>query len=277
MTEREQKSTSGGELGTVRKEDLDQLLGALVRVMQGDLGVRLPVEDPDQVMDAIHLAINTMCEELAAERDALRETEQRFRTVTSAAQDAVIMMGAQAQILLWNDAAERIFGWRREEAVGQQLHALLAPTRFRQAFEAGYAVFSRTGTGAAVGNTVELMALHKDGHEFPIELSLAAVEAGDRWHAIGNVRDITRRQAAEKRLAEARQQLEARVSELEEAAVHIKTLQGILPICMFCKQIKQDDKSWQRIDSYLSEHTDAMVSHSLCPTCAHKHYPGLDE
>ncbi|NUM54125.1 MAG: response regulator transcription factor [Candidatus Hydrogenedentes bacterium] len=77
------------------------------------------------------------------------------------------------------------------------------------------------------------------------------------------------------RVLDLEQQLRNRVTELEEAMEHIKFLQGILPICMFCHRIRDDEESWRRIEDYLSEHTDVQLSHGLCPSCFEKHYPEL--
>ncbi len=58
-----------------------------------------------------------------------------------------------------------------------------------------------------------------------------------------------------------------RVKALEEAASHIKTLQGILPICMYCHKIRDDQETWTRLEEYITEHTDVSLSHGLCPEC----------
>jgi phosphoserine phosphatase RsbU/P len=72
-------------------------------------------------------------------------------------------------------------------------------------------------------------------------------------------------------------ELANRVVELEAALSHIKTLQGILPICMYCHKIRTDDASWERLEGYIQEHSDAHFSHSLCPECLEQHYPDPDE
>jgi DNA-binding response OmpR family regulator len=77
------------------------------------------------------------------------------------------------------------------------------------------------------------------------------------------------------RIIDLEQQLRNRVTELEEALAHIKFLQGILPICMFCHRIRDDEESWRRIEDYLMEHADVQLSHGLCPVCFEKHYPEL--
>ena len=64
-----------------------------------------------------------------------------------------------------------------------------------------------------------------------------------------------------------------RVRELEDALEHIKTLQGVLPICMHCHKIRDDQESWQRLEEYIQEHSDAQFSHGLCPECLEKYYP----
>ena len=61
--------------------------------------------------------------------------------------------------------------------------------------------------------------------------------------------------------------LARKVSDLEDALAHIKTLQGILPICMHCHKIRNDEEIWQRLEEYISSHTTAMLSHCLCPDC----------
>lgn len=66
------------------------------------------------------------------------------------------------------------------------------------------------------------------------------------------------------------------IAKLEKALEEIKTLKGILPICSSCKKIRDDKGYWQQIESYISDHSDAEFTHSLCPDCIKKLYPGFD-
>jgi len=75
------------------------------------------------------------------------------------------------------------------------------------------------------------------------------------------------------RVARLKSELDSRVRELEESIAHVKLLQGILPICMHCHKIRDDQEVWQRLDEYIAKHTDVMLSHGLCPECYEKHYP----
>lgn len=81
------------------------------------------------------------------------------------------------------------------------------------------------------------------------------------------------------RVVELRDALANQIRELQTALAHINTLQGILPICMHCHKIRDDQQSWQRIEEYIQEHSDAKFSHGLCPECLEKYYPKfpLDE
>jgi sigma-B regulation protein RsbU (phosphoserine phosphatase) len=63
-----------------------------------------------------------------------------------------------------------------------------------------------------------------------------------------------------------------RVQELQEALEQIRTLQGVLPICMYCKKIRNDQNYWQQVETYVSQHSQAEFSHGLCPECFEKHF-----
>ncbi len=135
--------------------------------------------------------------------EKLRESEEKFKSITESAQDAVIMIDHEANISYWNAAAETIFGYETEEILGKKLHMLLMPERYHNAYSKAFLEFRETGTGTVVGKTVEHVALRKDGAEFPIELSLSAVCLKGKWNAIGMIRDISKRKQLEAQLFQA--------------------------------------------------------------------------
>ncbi len=136
-----------------------------------------------------------------------RSVQQRLAAVSSAAREAVIMVDPDGVITHWNRAAASIFGYSQGEALGQNLHELLAPERFRAASAAGFLRFRATGEGAAAGKTLELFALKKGGAEFPIEVTLAPIEVNGEWWARGVVRDLSERQRVEHMLRESESRL----------------------------------------------------------------------
>jgi len=131
---------------------------------------------------------------------ALRQSEARLRSITDFAKDAILMMDSQGAISFWNPAAEKIFGYRADEALGKDLHALLVPERYHQAHRAAFPEFIRSGFGNAMGKTLELAALRKDGREIPVTLSLSAVFQDGSWQALGILRDISVRKRMEEQM-----------------------------------------------------------------------------
>lgn len=81
--------------------------------------------------------------------------------------------------------------------------------------------------------------------------------------------EIRKRQKSEKKL-------EKLVRDLEKALLEVKTLKGFIPICASCKNIRDDKGYWNRLESYIQEHSDAEFSHGICPDCTKKLYPELD-
>lgn len=93
-----------------------------------------------------------------------------------------------------------------------------------------------------------------------------------------NVDELRARVDIGRRVVELQSSLTRKITELQEALAQIKTLQGIIPICMYCKKIRDDKEYWQQVESYVASHTEAQFSHSICPDCYHKHIqPELDK
>ena len=149
---------------------------------------------------------------------ARKEAESKFRKISESAQDAIIMMAGK-RITFWNAAAERIFGYTAFEAMGQEVHTLLAPPQTHAAFAHGYTHFLESGEGPVIGKVLELTALRKGGEEFPVELSISAAQLGGSWHAIGIARDISERKRAETALVHANRAL-ATLGAVNRTLVH---------------------------------------------------------
>lgn len=127
----------------------------------------------------------------------INENEVKLRAITDAAQDAILTMDSNGLISFWNPAAERILGYSKEEAIGQNLHELIMPSRFAEEHYKAFPVFQKTGKGNAVGKTLDLNAKCKDGREISIQLSLSAINMNNSWHAVGIIRDTTEQKESE--------------------------------------------------------------------------------
>ncbi len=132
---------------------------------------------------------------------ALRESEERIRAVVETAHDAFVAMDAQGAITGWNAQAEAIFGWSRSEAMGRTVADTIIPLGHRPDHVRGLTRFLDTGAGPVLGRRLELTALHRDGRQFPVELTISALRSGDGSPLFSAfIRDITERRRAESRL-----------------------------------------------------------------------------
>ncbi|MGZ8868963.1 MAG: PAS domain S-box protein, partial [Thermoanaerobaculia bacterium] len=153
---------------------------------------------------------------------ALRDSEERYRLITETAQDAIFTIDESSRIYFCNPAVKRLFGWEPSELIGGQLDVII-PERLRDAHHRGISRFVQTGQRKLSWAALELPALHRDGREFPAEMSFGAWRGPDGTRFTGYVRDITERKRVaadlQRSLHEAqaaREQLQRRAE--EEAA-----------------------------------------------------------
>lgn len=132
----------------------------------------------------------------------LKESEEKFRIMCTSANDAIIMLDDEGKVSYWNETADKTFGYSAEEIIGKGLHELIVPMRYRKSMLHGLKEFLNTGHGPLIGKNVELIAMKRDGTEFPIEHSVSAVNMKGKWHSIGIIRDITERKQMEKNVME---------------------------------------------------------------------------
>ncbi len=144
-----------------------------------------------------------------------KQAEQKFRSVTESAIDAIISADHTGVIVSWNKAATRILGFTEDEVIGQPLEIII-PDRFHEAHRNGMARFTRTAEAHAIGKTVELAARTRSGEEVPIELSLSTWTVRDERYYTGIIRDIGERKRAEEALRQSEQALREKTEEMQK-------------------------------------------------------------
>ena len=225
-----------------------------------DLLVRyFPVENPTGINRIVSI-IHDITERKRAET-ALQESEARYRAFFENSIDAVLITSPDGSIEEANAEACRIFGMTREELAGAGRNGVTDPSDPRLAV----AIEERARTGRFKG---ELNLRRSDGTVFPCEVSSSVFT--DKKGLVKTsmiIRDITER----KRMLKERENL---ILELQKAFGEVRTLRGILPICASCKKIRDDKGYWNQLESYIRDHSEAEFSHSLCPECIEKLYPG---
>lgn len=211
-------------------------------------------------------------EDITARRAAelrLADSERRYRTLFENMQEDItvyrIARDADGHPTDWvvaeaNAEGRRWFGEAYESSIG------------KTTTELGYGDHMAPAVARSDEFTAGLVTAHQVVH-FPLRdvYYLSAIFAIDPDTIVNAVIDISERIRAEADLRRALDENERTVVELRQALAEVRTLSGLLPICMYCKKIRNDEGYWDRIEQYLSEHTDAMLSHGLCPDCYRKY------
>jgi PAS domain S-box-containing protein len=160
-------------------------------------------------------------EDLSVTLKSVAESEQRLRTFCDSALNAVVMLDGEGKAILWNPAAEKMFGYSAAEVLGHDIHKIIAPPELDVLFRQRFARFVATGQGTAVGRVVELNALHRDGHLIPVEMALSAFAKDGKWLAVGIIREISERkraEAAERAQADSLRAANRSLAQLHQAA-----------------------------------------------------------
>jgi diguanylate cyclase (GGDEF)-like protein/PAS domain S-box-containing protein len=203
------KANNGSRLGTLcildikprqpSQADLD-VLRDLAALVESELNLLDTVETQDSL---------------------LRDSEAVLSATINAALDAVVHMDSAGIITRWNNQAEKIFGWPQVEAVGRMLHETIIPPQYREAHIRGMEHFLASGEGSLLNKRIEMTALHRNGHEFPIELSITPLKMAGQYEFSAFIRDITERKQIEAAL---------RASELR-----LREITELMPVTLFVK------------------------------------------
>ena len=183
--------------------------------------------------------------------------------IVESSEDAIIGKSLDGTILTWNAGAEKMYGYTAEEIRGKSISILIP--KFRP--EELPLLYEKIKGGEKI-DWYETVRKRKDGMVIDVALTLSPIrDAAGKVMGISAIeRDITER----KREEEERVKL---IGELTEALGNVKTLRGLLPICASCKKIRDDHGYWQKVESYISDHTQAEFTHGICPDCLRRLYP----
>jgi PAS domain S-box-containing protein len=195
---------------------------------------------------------------------SLHVSEQKYRNLFENANDAIFILDSDFNYKDVNKKAVELFGFSREEFLKLNVKDLI-PQEQHHKSDKEFEKLRQKGTYEKFVGKLRT----KDGHWLDIEVNSSAIlENGKIIGSRDIVRNITERRKAEN-------EKEALIAKLQKALDEITTLKGILPFCSFCKKIRDDKGYWERVDIYISNHSEANISHSICPECAEKHYPEI--
>lgn len=247
-------------------------LGVPLKTLRGIIGVMAvqSYTDPDcydqtdiNVLASVGDMVAISLERKRAQ-DALKESEEKFRKIITTVREGILSMNAEKQITFANNFLAEMFGYKLDELLNQSFEILL--------FDEDRQDFSRRQEEREKGviEQFERRFRAKDGREVWAIVSASPMfdDDGRYVSSFGTITDITERKKAEAALQE-------KNLELQQAIKQIKTLRGIVPICMNCKKIRDDQGYWNQVEVYVRDHTEAEFSHGVCPDCITKLYPDL--
>ena len=206
--------------------------------------------------------------------EALREREEKFRFISENIADIVWTLDLNFNTNYVSPSVEAILGFTPDERMQQPLKDMMTPESLQHVQAKLLEELQCEKEGDADSNrsiTMDVEYYHKDGSIVWIENIVKGIRdsSGSLVGILGVSRDHTERKRDE-------EEKEALINELKDALAKVRTLRGLLPICSSCKKIRDDKGYWNKIESYIKDHSEADFTHSICPECAKKLYPDLD-
>ena len=230
---------------------------------RADLELRRYRDYLEQLVQERTMELEETNSKLQVEMDVRRKAEKASRrlvAIVEGSYDAIISQTLAGIITSWNKAAETIYGYSAAEAIGQPISFLTPPDAPDEVAN----ILKKIERNERIVH-YETIRLRKDGRTINISLSVSPLrdDTGEIVGASSIVRDITERESM-------RREREKLIAELQEALAKVKNLKGLLPICAWCKKIRDDRGYWRQLEAYISEHSEADFSHGICPACAKK-------
>jgi PAS domain S-box-containing protein len=212
--------------------------------------------------EAATLGIVTDITERKKAEEALTDSEEKFRAISTYASDAILLLDKTDQVVYWNLAAEKIFGYTKEEALGKKLRAIVVPPKSHKQHLKMLKKLFKTKT-QITENRTEIKALKKDGTEFPIEFSATVLSLKDAQYVLEIIRDVSERKKMEETLKQERDMLEAVTENIGAGLAIISNNYHILWANKLMKQINGDCEG-KKCYSTFNKLTD------VCPNCGVK-------
>ena len=193
--------------------------------------------------------------------EKLRESEERFRRIFEDGPLGMIIADPDFMILKANRAVCEMLGYAEADLPGQSIEEITHP----QDRETSINMLMQLLHGEVPLYQLEKRYVKKNGEALWVNLTVTAIrgQEGKVLYALGMVENISRRKLAE-------QERERLVRDLQQALDNAKTLHGLLPMCAWCKKVRNDKGYWQKVETYVQEHSDASFTHGICPECLSK-------
>lgn len=216
------------------------------------------IEDVDGTVIGTFGHIKDITERKQAE-ELLKDEVNRMRVMIEQSRDGIVVLDQEGKVYEANQKYANMLGYSLEEV--RQLHVWDWDTQWEKE-----QLLEMIRMVDATGDHFETCHRRKDGTALDVEISTNGSVYRGKKLVFCVCRDITERKRAQ-------QEREKLIGELQEALKEIKTLRGILPICSYCKKIRNDKGYWEKVEVYIHKHSHADISHGICPECMKIHFP----
>jgi PAS domain S-box-containing protein len=233
---------------------------------------RIHLEDLVSERTAELSRVNERLQQDIAERkkitEKLRESEERFRRIFEDGPLGMMISDLHFSTLKVNKAFCEMLGYSEQELLERNIEDITYP----EDVEKSVKLSKQALRGKIPLFSIEKRYVKKTGEILWVNLTATTIrdQEGSVLYAMSMVEDISERKAAE-------QERELLISQLQDALANIKTLKGLIPICAWCKQIRDDKGYWKKVETYIEEHSDASFTAGICPKCLHKEDPATYE
>jgi len=215
------------------------------------------VEERTRQLSEANAVLAREVAERRATEERLRESEAHYRSILDASPDDITIADLEGRVLMISPAAVAMFGYTDvAQGLGRHVTDFLVPEDRARAMSRVALLFQGLASGPS-----EYRGLRADGSTFEIEVNSSLIRdaAGRPIRLVVIARDVTARKRTE--------------ADLRSAVAEIKTLHGLLPICMHCKRIRDDQGQWSPVEVYVQKRTEARFTHGLCQACLEANYP----
>jgi PAS domain S-box-containing protein len=207
-------------------------------------------------------------EERRRAQEEIRRLHEQITLILDSSSEGILGLDARGAHTFVNAAAARMLGYDAGELIGRDSHGVWHHSRPDSTpFPDMECPIAATLSDGSIQRAANDCFWKKDGSSFPVEYTSTPVRDGDHLTgAVVTFRDITERRATEA-------ERDAVMASLQEALAKVRTLSGTLPICGYCRKIRDEEGSWSQFEVYVARHTDSLFSHGVCPDCLRIHFP----
>jgi len=233
-----------------------KLKEAAILMGKGNLSSQVNIERNDEIGE-LAIAFNQMSASLSEKT----VSKEYVENIISSMAESLVVISTTGFITTANPALYRMLGYEEGELIGKKLSTIFST---KLPFNGAERKDDRTYW---IIQNEETAYRTKEGNSIPVAFSASIMRdtEGNPLAIICVAQDITK----QKKEVEEREKL---ITDLQDAIANIKTLSGLIPICASCKKIRDDSGYWNKVESYISEHSEAEFTHSICPECAEKLY-----